>query len=68
VTATWEATPTALNEEGNKEVVGLVNGIEKGVEVLPLMIDHYLKKGEMIPKTSLFLKAAHGNIKGHLKK
>ena len=68
VTATWEVTPTALNEEGNKEVDGLVNGIEKGVEVLHLMIDHYLKKGEMIPKTSLFLKAAHGNIKGHLKK
>lgn len=63
--ATWQPTPTALNEEGNKEVANLEDEVKKRSGTLPKMIGRYLKKGKKISKAALVIGMAHDFIRGH---
>ena len=65
-TATWNALHTGLTEKGNKEIDKLPEENPPQASALVRMIDHYLKKGKTIKKTSLVLGMVAQNMRGHL--
>ena len=60
--ATWDATVTALNEKGNKEVNKLPDAKTRE-KALGRMIDHSLKTGKTLSKFSLIMHMIFGSNK-----
>ena len=65
-TATWNALHTGLTEKGNEEIDKLPEENPPQASALVKMIDHYLKKGKTIKRSSLAIGMVANHVKGHL--
>lgn len=66
VSATWKILYTGLTEKGNKEIDKLPEKNPPQAGAHEKMIDHYLKKGKTINRTSLIAGMVAGHAKGHI--
>ena len=64
VTATWNTVSTGLTEKGNEQVAKMSEH-DSHSSALIKMIEHYLKTGETIKRSSLVLGMAAQSVRGH---
>jgi hypothetical protein len=64
VTATWDTVSTGLTEKGNEQVAR-TSERDPHAGALIKMIEHYLKTGETIKRSSLILGMAAQSVRGH---
>jgi hypothetical protein len=64
VTATWNTVSTGLTEKGNEQVAN-ASEQDSHSSALIKMIEHYLKTGETIKRSSLVLGMAAQSVRRH---
>lgn len=66
VTGTWDVLHTGLTEKGNEEIDRMPVENPPQAGALTQMIEHYLKKGRTIKRTSLAMGMVANQVKAHL--